>query len=1246
MQWIDLDILGQQIERLDGGQFVRLGNMLLNEFVVSRGLDRTCLTTNLQVTEPDGGIDARCVNIDVLAGRLIPRNNVDYQFKSGSRAKSASAASIVRDDIINKPRVLEGIKNGHAFVYVAAWDRGDAFENEIYEEIQRQGHAIEKSQIIFFGQNNIASLLRSFPGLVTKFIGIDVPLISIDQWAGLRSLSNPFQSDESVENRLVALRTQIDSPNAIVRVVGAAGNGKTRTVLKALEDSLRASSVLYARQVSDVTPSFMTYLQRTPDVQCTLVIDEVDDVEAEKLSDRFSIMPPGVRLLMIGLDASGRAQPRTLQIEGLSENLLVSTISSIVPALPEDIARSIARECEHSPKLAVLIAGRIRDEPSLIVPHGILADGTIWSVLDRYLNISQNSSEWEALSIAALLMRLGWSEEAEYESELLFSAVEREPISARRQVHQLHERFGIAPLAGRFRYISPAILADYLAAKQLDAWTRNKLVAVFSVLTPTMADSFALRTRRLSAVLSNRAVVEEVILGAQGPFRSLADLEANKIARVLRHLAAPFPRATLAALKRIIGDSSSEELRVAKESRRDIVWALEELLWPQETFEEAVTLLLKLALAENETWGNNATNTWIETFQTALGRTSAGLIPRTRILKRSASSKDATERQISAKAIGAALKFEHIHRSGGPPTDVKGMPSEAWEPTTWGEWAQLVKACLDILTPLLDDDDIDVRNAAVNALSQGLLASLQLPGTIDSWVTAARSLIGKDYSLRSQIINGIEWMKLRWEDQIENGLVEKEIEGDEEDNKEAINSAKETMYERLSKLESVMIDLRGQDFSSRFRETIMQTVRHRPGNKEYDLQEQRVIQSLEDLAKDVITNPDLIESEWEWLIENNEWWSLRWFQILGKMDIDRVFENKLKDLSKEHKQAIMWLSLYYISYAQSSQDPAFIDQRVIEMKQHNLPWLQIIDLLFRAGYTSSRLSMIVDLLITGKIKGEMINGLAYSPWGKNIPPEEAHRLIGVAVEHTENTGFLAPFVFFYLEQRDDAKSLFIDLGIKIITETTINTEVLNSISLYEWSKLALAYVDQAPKQVAAAALKIMAMAHHIGDAQLYSIVKRAWEIGNKEQLFIEIIAPHFTDEWPAGWHIREELKGFPLEDIGTAFIMDWVAIEPEKRAPALASVIGPPHEQFSDLHATLLEQFDEYGVGDNFYSSFMSGSWTGSISAWTRSKLVIAEGWLNDKRPTVQEWAQNVIQGLRERLTHYEMREAEDRFLG
>jgi hypothetical protein len=146
--------------------------------------------TNLHILEPDGGIDARCVNAPRQAGRLIPKACVAYQFKGG-RAKR-SAAEMGEEDIVGKPRVVEALCEGHTFVYIAAWDRGDAFESEIMATVEKQGLSVAPDQIIFIGVDALARLLRAHPALVARFLGID-------QW--LRPLESATNSDEPLPAR-------------------------------------------------------------------------------------------------------------------------------------------------------------------------------------------------------------------------------------------------------------------------------------------------------------------------------------------------------------------------------------------------------------------------------------------------------------------------------------------------------------------------------------------------------------------------------------------------------------------------------------------------------------------------------------------------------------------------------------------------------------------------------------------------------------------------------------------------------------------------------------------------------------------------------------------------------------------------------------------------------------------------------------------------------------------------------------
>lgn len=259
----------------------------------------------------------------------------------------------------------------------------------------------------------------------------------------------------------------------------------------------------------------------------------------------------------------------------MSEDLLVATINAIVPGLPEDVPRAVAAVCERSPKLAVVIAEQIKADPTL-VPTRFVADGRARNVLDRYLELDPGDPSWKAVSGVALLERVGWTRDVEIESERLFDALNLIPVDARHAVDDVHRRLGVVPTAGRYRYVSPAILADHLAARQMESWTQGHFRRVQEALTPAMADSFARRLRRLASVLENRSVVGGVFFYdyIAGAFSgSPARRTRNLLARAREWLTDP--RAVIRQWARKVVDELEAMLQ------RDETWEAEErFLWP------------------------------------------------------------------------------------------------------------------------------------------------------------------------------------------------------------------------------------------------------------------------------------------------------------------------------------------------------------------------------------------------------------------------------------------------------------------------------------------------------------------------------------------------------------------------------------------------------------------------------------------------------------------------------------------
>jgi hypothetical protein len=96
------------------------------------------------VTDPDGGVDARCRRAPHRVARLIPAENDMYQFKGGARRKSASAIAI--DGIAHKPHVLEGLAAGETLVYVAAADYGLKVAERVRTRLDQEHLRIQADQ--------------------------------------------------------------------------------------------------------------------------------------------------------------------------------------------------------------------------------------------------------------------------------------------------------------------------------------------------------------------------------------------------------------------------------------------------------------------------------------------------------------------------------------------------------------------------------------------------------------------------------------------------------------------------------------------------------------------------------------------------------------------------------------------------------------------------------------------------------------------------------------------------------------------------------------------------------------------------------------------------------------------------------------------------------------------------------------------------------------------------------------------
>jgi len=1226
----DTPTLATQLLSIDPSRFANLCNELLVQNAIRLRIPRDHLALNLLITDPDGGIDARCLDAPVHGGRLCPRKNCVYQFKSGHAHKTAGR--LAKEDVVNKPRVKEALAAGRAVVFLIAHDHGDQFEESVAAETRQLGFDVQPGQIVVISGAILATLIQPFPALASRIMNLDIAALRFEDWAGQARLRNPYQTDQGVSDRLEDLRTRLRAAKSRVRLVGLPGDGKTRTLLEAIRGTDLQAITFYASQPDEIPNPLLEYLRHTSDARCLLVVDEVDDEQAERLLAKCETLPDGISLALIGLDASGRPQPETLQVEGLNEELMVKIILSIAQGIPNEMARDIARSCERSPKLAVIVADRVRANPSLASQP--LTDRTIQSALERYLQIPD--ADLNAISGAALLMRLGWNGNAEKESEVLYNAIGVDPIDSRRRVEMLHERYGIAPVGGRFRYISPAILGDHWAAIHLKGWTGDKFKNFLSQLSPEMAKSFTLRIRRLSAVISNREAVEKAVFSDRGPFRSLEELDRTEFAHLLKNLAGVFPHAVLHTLERLISAASIAELKAADQSRRELVWTLEELLWREDTFEKAAGILLRLAIAENETWGNSATGIWAETFQTLLGRTAAGLVPRLRVLRMAARNEDSEARRLAAIALESSLKTGHITRGGYPPSDVPDMPKQEWRPETYSDWADAIIQYLSLVQDLLIDQSYVVRMATVHALAEATEAAIGFPKVLPKWLETARLLVGSDFDLRSKILRTIELEIDRYQTKRnERDSVTEEEPGDED------KKAQMEVTEHIKQLQEFMGTLLGASFSSRLRWRGIRDPWRLHIKDDDEVAKQRKME-LENLAREALITPALLGQEWKWLLARTDAFPEELAEIFGKVDTERKLASTIKRLAESESRAMTWFSLYEIGNAQLAEDPQRIDARLKELLQEGAKPEQIFDLLWRAGPSPFRLELLLTLFTSKALSGSHIDNLLWSPWRRIFSPEHVVILLRAVADDPNASDSTISFLSIYLHSKPEALQVLRDIAIEFLQRE--RSDKIRERRDHDWDELAERLVEIAPYDVAKSVLRELASRESSLESDLAKVIRIAWTISDKSKMFREVIAPWLDVSTSDAWWIRQAIKQFPLEETGIEELLRWVSENPEVRVPTVADIIGPPTSRVSDLHAMLLERFSEQNPGGIFYGSFVSGAWSGPASKRTQGKIEDAKTWVNDERPVVREWSSSVLRALEETLKRDLKSEEEERF--
>jgi hypothetical protein len=294
----------------------------------------------------------------------------------------------------------------------------------------------------------------------------------------------------------------------------------------------------------------------------------------------------------------------------------------------------------------------------------------------------------------------------------------------------------VAQMRGRLVSLQPRPVALHLADRQWRLWDHASWDNVlFGPLPARLRKHAAQQLSMLNKLPISLEVVRHVCRTG-GPIDTIEALSGEGNTEVLSSLAEIDTETVIDLLERLLRGASGGELKgIEGDARRHLVWTLEKVAFVAKTFERGALLLFELALAENESWGNNASGQFKALFPVLLGNTQAGAEDRLLLLDDVLKSNDLPRLKLAVAAVQSGAKADSFTRTVGIEIHGDRPAMEPWRPQLWKDAWSYVRACADRLARLGTRDD-EIGEMARSAIA-GQLRIYVCSGLIDDverWV--------------------------------------------------------------------------------------------------------------------------------------------------------------------------------------------------------------------------------------------------------------------------------------------------------------------------------------------------------------------------------------------------------------------------------------------------------------------------------------------------------------------------------
>jgi DNA-binding transcriptional regulator YiaG len=745
-------VTSDHIAALSDRKLVALTRRLLAAEAQTHILPKDGIHVSSTITAPDGGEDAR---IEWQGGPertpFLPARLTQFQLKATDIGPKEAGDEILTKKNEIKPMVRDAFAADGAYVVLCThpYTRQQTKKrtDQILKALADHGIIADGSRVQFRDASQIADWVNANPPVATWVLEQTQPGLAgwfrgWAHWAGRSDHDgSPWVPDPRLDPFRTKLRQLVTPLRGVARIVGLSGIGKSRITLEALGPTeeeeatgqLLSDLVLYAAESEAGPTAVKATVQNLADSSVRAIV-VVDQCAADTHRDLAAIVKrSSSRLSLVTIDPqlpAGTLSSDTLRLDPADTKVVEAILKQAAPNLQSDDQRRLVRFSSGYPKMALLLG------------QAWLKDGSIATVSDDELVerilVGRSLADRQSLLDAGMLLGtfglLGTKSPSTDIEDIAPLARNKTADELRAALGDLSAR-GVAENRGRLLALQPRPVALRLAERQWRQWSDKRWDEILAGNLPKH-----LRTKAADqlALLNDRPIATEVakhVCRLNGPFASLDVLRIDGNAKILSSLAEIDAEAVVMLIDRLIDPLSIDECRrIDGDLRRHLVWALEKVAFLEKTFEQGARLLFKLALAENETWDNNATGEFKAIFPALLGNTAADGKARLRLLDELIERNDPAEMPVVVEALLRGATMHSYSRAVGPEIQGSRPVLAPWQSKTWKDVFDYIIDCVERLVALAKRDDA-VGAQARKGLGQDLrlLVSRGFIDKVEKW---------------------------------------------------------------------------------------------------------------------------------------------------------------------------------------------------------------------------------------------------------------------------------------------------------------------------------------------------------------------------------------------------------------------------------------------------------------------------------------------------------------------------------